>query len=149
LARERARDGAVVVAAIALFGFAIAPSTISHLSDGTRFDYRPAYKQIEREEPGVAVLTWPANLAKEYAPALTILPLRPDSSYLDTMLSRYRDLWVVSSVKRPGIALDDSGELERWLAARCHRRGVFERPAFDYRIYRVELHRCLAQESGA
>jgi Dolichyl-phosphate-mannose-protein mannosyltransferase len=149
LVRDRAPASAVATAAIALFGFAVAPSTISHLIDGTRFDYRPAYKQIEREEPNVAVLTWPANLAKEYAPELTLLPLRPDGAYLDSTLSRYHDLWVVSSVKRPGIALDDTGELERWLATRCHRHGVFERPRFDYRIYRVELHRCLDARGAA
>lgn len=135
-------SGPVAAAAIALFGFAVAPSTLSHLSDGTRFDYRPAYRQIEREAPGRPVVTWPAVLAEAYAPGLQRLPLRPEASYLDSLLARHGDLWVVASVKRAGIALDDRGELEGWLALRCRRRGVTERPRFDYRLYRVELFRC-------
>lgn len=142
------RESTVATVAMALFGFAIAPVTVSHLSDGTRFDYRPAYRQIEREAPTIPVLTWPGDLAQEYAPGLKLLPLLPDRAYMDRMLARYHDVWVVASVKRTGIALDDAGELDAWLAAHCRREAAFERPRFDYRIYRVELHRCIAPANG-
>lgn len=138
------RDGQVAALAMGLLGIGVAPATLSHLSDGSRFDYRPAFRQIEREGPRVAVVTWPDVIAAAYAPNLTRLSLRPDSAYLGGLLAIQRDLWVVASVKRAGIALDDSGELAAWLGDRCRRRGVHEGRRFDYRIYRVELYRCTA-----
>jgi hypothetical protein len=132
----------VAAIAIALLGFAVSPSVASHLSDGTRFDYRPAYAQILREAPATPVVAWPAVLAQTYAPSLTLLPYRPERAYFDSLLVRHPEVWVVASVKRAGIALDDTGDVDRWLAANCRRRGSYERPRYDYRLYRVELYRC-------
>jgi hypothetical protein len=147
--RQTRRDAWAATAAVALFGTGVAPSVASHLSDGTRFDYRPAYAQIQREDPSRPVVAWPAVLGQQYAPTLTLLPYYPSRAYLDSMLTRYRDLWFVASIKRAGIALDDSGEVDRWMAERCRRRGAYERPRFDYRIYRVELYRCVAADARA
>jgi hypothetical protein len=143
-----AREWMIAAAAAAFLIISIAPATISYLADGSRFDYRPAYRQIEREDPTRPVVTWPGVMAQEYAPTLHALPFRPDRAYLDSLLGRYKDFWVITSVKRSGIALDDTGEADSWIAAHCRRRAAFERPRLDYRVYRVELHRCATSEGS-
>lgn len=150
--REPARELQVAAGALALLGFAVAPSALSHLSDGTRFDYRPAFSQIQREQPARPVVAWPAVIAEADAPTLTILPYYPTQAYFESLRARYGDFWFVASVKRAGIALDDDGTIDQWLSTNCRRRGVYQRPRFDYRLYRVELYRCgapAAQGSAA
>ena len=46
------------------------PSTFSHLSDGTRFDYRTALSQINATGPSIEVLAWPIAIQRAYDPAL-------------------------------------------------------------------------------
>jgi hypothetical protein len=149
--RLRARPAAGPAVLAALLGAAALPSVASHLSDGTRFDYRPAFRHVEREAPGRLVLAWPLILQRHYAPALRAAELRPDPARAEAALAAEGELWVVASVKRYGIALDDSGALAAWLARRCRRSAAFERPRWDYRVHRVEVWRCTAGagEAGA
>ena len=93
---------------------------------------------------GWLVVTWPLILQRHYAPALRAAELRPDPARLDAALAAEGELWVIASVKRYGIAMDDSGALAVWLARRCRRDASFERPRWDYRVYRVEVWRCAA-----
>lgn len=146
LAGERMRAGAGWAAAVlaALLGAAVLPGTASHLSDGTRFDYRPAFGHVAGAAPERLVVTWPLILQRHYAPALRAAELRPDPARLDAALAAEGELWVIASVKRYGIAMDDSGALAAWLARRCRRDAAFERPRWDYRVYRVEVWRCAA-----
>jgi 4-amino-4-deoxy-L-arabinose transferase-like glycosyltransferase len=120
----------------------VAPSTVSHLRDGTRFDYRPAFAHIRAAAPTVAVLTEPIALQREYAPELRAYALRARTAYLDSALARERDLWVVTAVQRYGIVGDDGGALRRWLIEHCRLSATHERPRLDYRTYRVDLYRC-------
>lgn len=139
-----ARAGFLTIAVAVLLS-GVLPSTVSHLSDGTRFDYRPAYETIGAEAPQVAVLTQPLVIQQHYAPALRGFQLRTSPAFLDSTLARERDLWVVVSVQRYGIVGDPDGRLARWLAPHCQQRTAYERPRFDYRRYRVELYRCAAE----
>src|SRR5574341_6323 len=134
--------------AVALLLAGVLPSTISHLSDGTRFDYRPAYRRIAREAPQLAVLTQPLALQQQYGPGLRAYQLKANPAYLDSLLTRERDLWAVISVQRYGIVGDPNGRLRDWLNARCRLVAVHEPLRLDYRTYRVELHR-FPGESGA
>lgn len=131
---------ASTVTAIMLAG--ILPSAASYLSDGTRFDYRAAYAKIAASSPSTTVLTWPIIQQRHYAPLLSAQELPVDSAGLATALKAHRDLWVVTSVKRYGIVGDDTGEMERWLTGNCRQADQFQRPRFDYRMYRVDLWRC-------
>lgn len=142
--RVRGRGATAVLAA--LLGAAVLPGAASHLSDGTRFDYRPAFRHVAREAPGRLVVTWPLILQRHYAPALRGAELRPDPRRLDARLAAEGEIWVIASVKRYGIAMDDSGALAAWLARHCRRDAAFERPRWDYRVYRVEVWRCVAQD---
>ncbi|HEY9463038.1 MAG TPA: glycosyltransferase family 39 protein [Vicinamibacterales bacterium] len=119
-----------------------APSTVSFLSDGLRFDYRPAYAAVAARDPNAVVLGWPEILRKYYAPKLRGFELRPDTAYLDGILQREGTVWPVVSAKRYGIVEDNDGQLASWLSEHCRLVSSFTRPRFDDRIYRVDLHRC-------
>jgi hypothetical protein len=142
VAPERQRLAAYVVGALIVIG--MLPSTVSYLSDGTRFDYRPAYARIAAVGPTHAVLTWPVALFHEYAPNLHGYELPTRRARLDSLLAQERDLWAVISVKRYGIVGDDSGDIAQWLNTNCRQVDTYQRPRLDYRIYRVDLWRCNA-----
>jgi hypothetical protein len=133
---------AVGTTVAALIFVSVLPSTVSFLSDGTRFDYRPAFATITREGKNLPVLTWPLILQDTYAPALRGIELPSSAAGLTGVLQREQDLWAVISVKRFGIAMDDSGEIAAWLYANCRLVDQFQRPRLDYRMHRVDLWRC-------
>lgn len=139
-----ASAGSAVLTWILVIG--VLPSTVSHLSDGTRFDYRPAFNQINRTAPDIEVLAWPVVIQREYDPGLHSREMPSTVTGLDSALSRYRDLWAVASVKRYGMVGDDTGDMARWFWQNCRKEGQFERPRLDYRIYRVDLWRCTVRE---
>lgn len=122
------------------------PSVISYLSDGTRFDYRPAFDRIavENQRAGKdnAVLAWPIILFRHYAPDLRGHELLPDVPRLDSLLDQEKETWAVVSVKRYGIVGDDTGQMAQWLSNSCRLVDTYQRPRLDYRLYRVDLWRC-------
>ena len=130
----------VVTTAVLTAG--VLPGTVSHLSDGSRFDYRLAYQHVRRVDPSIPVFTTPMVLQQHYAPDLTAFPLDGEPRQLESTLAREGELWAVVSVRRYGILGDGTRFLERWLAANCRLELSTERPRLDYRRYRVELHRC-------
>jgi hypothetical protein len=132
--------GAAAVAWILIIG--ILPSTASHLSDGTRFDYRPALAQIDATAPSIEVLAWPIAIQRAYDPLLHSREIPTTAAALDSALHKYQDLWAITSVKRYGIVGDDTGGIALWLRQNCRQKGEFQRPRLDYRIYRVDLWRC-------
>lgn len=134
--------GRVALLATAVIGMAILPQTASHMSDGTRFDYRPAFARIRRDGPQETVLTWPIALQRRYAPELKGVELLPDTTRLSAVLERDGRAWAVVSMKRYGIAMDDDGALAAWLVARCRAVESYQRPRFDYRLHRVDLYHC-------
>lgn len=133
------------VAIALLLGAGIAPSTISHLIDGTRFDYRPAFTALASDTTHL-VLTWPIALQRAYAPTLRAEELVPDSARLNSTLTREHELWAVASFHRNGIANDDRGHLEAWLNAHCRPWQAFAKPRFDYREYRVVIYHCRSSD---
>ncbi len=120
----------------------ILPSTLSHLSDGTRFDYRPAFRQIAVTAPDLPVLTWPIVLQQRYAPELEGRELAMTRQFLESQLVRGGDFWAVIPVQRYGIVMDGTGEVGGWLNANCRLSESHQRPRLDYRMYRVDLYRC-------
>jgi uncharacterized membrane protein len=139
---ERQRGVTAAVTALVLIG--MLPSVLSHLSDGTRFDYRPAFAHITATAPQLAVLTWPLIIQREYAPRLHGYELPTTPARLDLALATNRDIWAVVSVKRYGIVGDDGEAIATWLNAHCRQADQYQRPRLDYRMYRVDLWRCTA-----
>lgn len=136
------RQTAVLWTVALLLVVGMLPSAVSYLSDGTRFDYRGAYARIERDAPTVAVFTTPIVLQREYAPNLRAYEFPTTTARLDSLLAKEGDVWAVVSVKRYGIVGDDTGEIARWLRARCRQVDSYQRPRLDYRLYQVDLWRC-------
>lgn len=144
LSPARASAGSAAVAWILVIG--ILPSTASHLSDGTRFDYRPALRVINAEAPSIEVLSWPVAIQRAYDPDLHSRELPASVAGLDSALRQYHDLWAIASVKRYGMVGDDTGEMTQWFWRNCRKKSEYQRPRLDYRMYRVDLWRCTAGE---
>jgi hypothetical protein len=145
----QSRGAAVAGALAGVVVVGMAPSTASHLSDGTRFDYRPAYRYIGETDATLPVVTWPLHLQRYYAPELNAYHIRANRDIMDGYLADHGALWVVASVRRYGIATDDFGTIAGWLAEHCQLEMAHERPRFDYRRYRVEVHRCRVRPAAA
>jgi hypothetical protein len=142
---ERMASGRALAAwaATAVLCAAVLPATVSHISSGTRYDYRPAFAYLRAHAAGARVLTWPRVVADRYAAGLNVREMRHDPAFLERELAAAGDVWVVSSVQRYGMVDDDEGLVSRWLAHRCTEEAAFERPRWDYRIYRVVVHHCV------
>jgi hypothetical protein len=125
----------------ALLAAGLAPSTVSHVIDGTRFDYRPALAFARRQDAAAPVLAWPVAVARHYAPDLDVRALDRGIDALDADLARSGRLWAILSVKRHGHTLDNPA-LDSWVERACRPAATFERPRFDYRQYRVVLVSC-------
>lgn len=130
------------VVAGAILAGSVVPDVLSQWSDGSRFDYRPAYRAISSTAPEVLVLTWPIEIQRRYAPELRSHHLPLEANALDSLFLGEPALWVVASVRRGRIPGDDSMSVARWLARNCRLHASFGRPRFDYRDYQVDLHYC-------
>jgi hypothetical protein len=119
----------------------VLPETVSHLSDGTRFDYRPAYRWLEANSGDRLVVGWPSAQQRAYAPGVRFRELRHDVRALDETLAGEGGFWLVSSHHRRGLILGGS-PVATWIRRHCRTTMVTERPRLDYRSYRVELAWC-------
>lgn len=143
--RSRGASSWIVAAFLAVLLSAVAPSTVSHLSDGTRFDFRPAFEEIHRVNPELPVFVKPIIQQRWYAPNLQGRPMAVRPEEMDERLSGSSG-WIVVGVRRYGIVGDDGGRFRRWLTESCVLHSRHEGQRFDYRMYRVELHRCSPDE---
>lgn len=130
-------------ALVGLIAAGVAPGTVSHLIDGTRFDYRPAFAAAAASDSGHLVLTWPIIQQRAYAPTLRAAELSSDTAALTATLQREGVVWVIASYHRDGLVANGGTRVEAWLDAACHEIRSFEKPRFDYRRYRVTILRCV------
>jgi hypothetical protein len=129
-------SGWVTGGATAVLAIGAAPGTLSHLSDGSRYDYRPAYATISRLAPDRPVAGGIDDIREFYAP--TIKPLRYSGNRPSRDLTGF---WGIATYQRYGLrARNPQGQ--QIIDANCHRVLITERPRIDYRIYRVELYWC-------
>lgn len=130
------------IAATVMLAADVLPGTVSHLSDGTRFDYRPAYAYVQKAGGDFLVLGGPKAMQQYYAPTLRFQSLKMDVAQLERTFSREKGFWVIGSYRRYGMLHDSTRAIERWLDASCRVVLRTERPRLDYRMYRVQLHWC-------
>jgi hypothetical protein len=138
----RKRVALVTTCAVLIMVAGVLPHVASHLSSGTRFDYRPAFDRVRQAGPQQTMVIWPQIIALHYAPDLKSAPLRMRVEVLDSILTKDQDIWVVGSARRFGLVVDEGGKITRWLHRHCVLDSSFEKPRWDYRLYRVELYRC-------
>jgi hypothetical protein len=127
--------GGFVAMFVGILGLAAAPGVVSHLSDGSRFDYRTAYQAIAHLGPDRPVAGGIEVLARAYAPDL------PPTARPGDLARAGTGFWFIASYQRYGIR-GASPRLKAWLDANCRRVVSSERPRFDYRVHRVELLWC-------
>lgn len=140
----RLRTGHLIAVA-AVISAGVLPSTVSHLLDGSRFDYRPAYEHVRKTAPQITMVTWPLIIARHYAPDLKAIDLRMRTDYLNELLRRESDFWLVGSYRRYGLVVDDAGVITAWIGRHCSLEHTHERARLDYRVYRVNLYRCRSE----
>jgi 4-amino-4-deoxy-L-arabinose transferase-like glycosyltransferase len=125
---------------------AMLPGTVSHLSDGTRFDYRPVFDHIRRSEAAQRkVVSWPAAVHHHYASDLPYRASRLDSASLQRVLDEEGSFWLILRRRRYGI--DAIGgvptrQVLQWISNNCRNVQEFFRPRVDYREYRLQLYSC-------
>jgi 4-amino-4-deoxy-L-arabinose transferase-like glycosyltransferase len=124
----------VVAAAILVVG--VLPGTVSHLIDGTRFDYRPAHEAIRALGPDRPVFGGVEDITRRALPSTTIIPY----SEIDSLPKR-TGFWFIASQRRYGLR-EGGKPMQRWIDWNCRRILTTERQRFDYRLYRTELYWC-------
>jgi hypothetical protein len=139
---RRAAVGLLLVLAAAL-----SPSTVSHLADGSRFDYREALARIKEEDPGGTVVIWPLVQATWSAPQLHSIELRTSTkTTLFDSLATVRDrFWVITSQRRMGFVGDADGRKQQWLARRCSEVLRSGAARLDFEQYVTLLWACPGQ----
>ncbi|HEX6938518.1 MAG TPA: glycosyltransferase family 39 protein [Longimicrobiales bacterium] len=139
------RDARVFsVAAVAVLAAGVLPGVVSHLSDGTRHDVRPAYDYLRAEFARgrrAPVYAPSRDLHAVYAPGLPYKRIGTDSTRLAEAVRTTGGFWLVGFYRRDGMVMA-SEAVEAWTRAHCHSVLQTQRPRLDYRIYRVELHWC-------
>lgn len=122
----------------------LAPSTVSQLLDGSRFDYRPALARIAADDPRGTVVIWPRVQAMWSAPDLQSIELRSDTpvAMFDSLDAARDRFWVVASQRRQGFIGDTDGGKQQWLARHCNRVLTTGKPRFDFEQYITILWEC-------
>lgn len=126
---------ALTAGTLAVVG-ALVPETLSHLSDGSRFDYRPAFSAIRQLGSDYPVLGRIEPLVAADAPDLKYVELGKAAS--GGLPSGF---WLITSVRRFGLR-EGGHHLQMYVDLYCRRVRRFERPRLDYRLYRVDLLWC-------
>lgn len=136
------RRAAVVLLLVLAAG--LAPSTVSQLLDGSRFDYRPALAHITKNDPRGTVVVWPRVQAMWATPALESIELRGTTpiSMFDSLDATKDRFWVIASQRRQGFIGDADGQKQQWLARHCARVLTTGQPRYDFEQYVAILWEC-------
>lgn len=139
------RPGPIACALAAILIAATSPEMVSQLSNGMRYDYRPAFRVIEQASVPRPALVWPLVIQRYYAPEIQGIEFNQDVVQLDSLATATAGFWVVASEDRTGLVLDSDGAVQRWLDGHCRTELTSTGRRFDYRVYRVELYSCSRQ----
>ena len=138
-AARAGQPSALAFAALVIAG--ILPQTLSHMTDGTRFDFRPAHEAIRESRADAPVVAWPIIVHRHYAPDLTVVEADGDPATYELALAESGGFWAISAVRRHGV-VPGGRAAEDWIDAHCRREERWESRRLDYRRYAVELAWC-------
>lgn len=132
------------IALLCILAAGLAPSTVSQLLDGSRFDYRPALARIVADDPSGTVVIWPKVQAMWSAPGLQSVELRSDTplAMFDSLHAARDRFWVVASQRRQGLVGDADGAKQQWLMRHCDRELTTGKPRYDFEQYVTILWEC-------
>ena len=129
-------------AVVAVLGAATLPGVVSNLTDGMRFDFRPAYRYVQQFSPGRLVVGWPSIEQRYYAPGQRFMEMPPDGMLdLERIARENSGFWLLATYSRQGLQYG-GGWTRHWIELRCHTVLRTERLRLDYRVYRLDLAWC-------
>jgi len=140
LSSYRARVIAVI-AVVGVLGAGFFPSTVSHMRDGGRFDYKSAYRFIEEQSDDAVIFTRNQVIQKFYAPERDFELLGFNYDSFRRRALQHQSFWVMAIYRRRGLARV-SAQIEPWLAQHCENRFNAGYERFDYREYRIKVFWC-------
>jgi hypothetical protein len=137
-----ALKSAFVLLVLTLAG--MAPSAVSQMVDGGRFDFRPAFHAIGTLHPDLPLVMTQTIQAAHYAPALSTIELPEDgsTSVLESLRSAGRPFWLILTERRYGISFDPRGDRLAFALTHCAPAGEYGRHRLDYELFRVRLYLC-------
>jgi hypothetical protein len=141
---EAAGERRAAIALLMVLAAGLAPSTVSQLLDGSRFDYRPALAHITANDPRGTVVVWPRVQAMWGTPALESIELRGTTpiSMFDSLNTARERFWVIASQRRQGFIGDADGQKQQWLTRHCERVLTTGVPRYDFEQYVTILWEC-------
>jgi len=141
--------GRAALALAFILAFALLPSTVSHLTDGSSFEFRSPLRTVQDRDPGATVLVYPVIHARWETPKLDAVEFRTalGTAFLDSLADAREHFWIVVPLRRAGMTGDGDGAKYRWIVRHCDLQGAWRRPRFDYERYDTELYRCPAVPS--
>lgn len=138
------RRGTVLMGGTLVVLVAMLPGTVSHLIDGTRFDFRAAFQTVAASDPDALVVGGPAILARYYAAELETREMPGRVETLDRWASEEPGgFWLITSHRRRGM-LAPSEAFQAWVDGNCRVVDRIGRTRLDFRSYRLEVARCTA-----
>jgi len=129
---------------VALFAVLIAsflPTTVSHLIDGTRFDYRPSLNYLLEKEVREPVVGSPLLMQRYYAPSLNSVGFQKTINQLDQQIA-VGSFYFIASEREYGLVDDPERNLRPWLSMNCREVLRTHEMRIDMRSYTVLLYRC-------
>lgn len=142
LSRQLPNKNMSVIAILFVLLAGVLPGTVSHMSDGSRFDYRPTFDFISKNGSQHLVLGKPKDMQQFYAPELFFVELSMNENFLNDKLKLFNNFWLISLYRRHGMIGDNNGSVQRWIDLNCRVVLRTKKQRIDYRLYRVELSWC-------
>jgi hypothetical protein len=137
------------VAAVLAAGFA--PSLVSQLADGSRFEFRGPLARAVAADSTAPVVLYPVIHARWDHPGVRAIEFTPAATVatLDSLRAAHPRFWFIAAERRHGMLGDSDGAKRRWLERHCEPAGRWRRPRFDYERYDTALFRCDAAGAAA
>jgi hypothetical protein len=141
MTRHAARSALVLSLVLAA---SLMPGTVSHLLDGSRFEFRRPLHEVQQRDPGATVLVYPVIHARWESPDLDAVEFRPDLGvpFLDSLRAARDEFWIVAPLRRMGLVGDGDGAKLRWIQRYCELERAYRHPRFDFERYDTQLYRC-------
>lgn len=131
--------------ALTFIGVAVlinAPGVVSHLKDGSRYDYRTVAQHLAKvAKPEDSVAARSPDLLEHYAASLgEVKPIYADdeAEAFEALVSTSTRTWVVVHAGRAGLP----GPITRFLGERCVPELDVKARRFDYYDFRTSLYLC-------
>ena len=117
------------------------PSTLSHMRDGSRLDYKSAYNFIDQNSSSKVVFADLKVIQKYYAPDASFHAYGKNFKSFLHRIKKHDSFWLIAAYRRRGI-VNVTVKLERWIENNCRLKKKVGKQRFDYRDYKIKIFMC-------